>query len=121
MELPRLPRPELTPRLANTDINPRLWLWGINVIRISVALMLLRLKDSLAWKCTLWTIVGAQVCMLIVGTTMHLVMCQPISGRWTSVPVAKCIPPADFMIYGYVYSGECHLWPFSLLFLRNGH
>src|SRR4051794_17491996 len=68
--------------------------------------MLLRLKDSLAWKCTLWTIVGVQVCMLIVGTTMHLVMCQPISARWLPSPTAKCIPTANFMIYGYVYSGE---------------
>ncbi|KAK1828917.1 hypothetical protein QBC39DRAFT_264327 [Podospora conica] len=103
-----------------------LWLWGINVIRISVALMLLRLKDNLSWKCTLWTIIGAQVCMLIVGTTMHLVMCQPISGRWTSDPAAKCIAPDKFMIYGYVYSGftvasDLILALLPLTFIRSLH
>jgi hypothetical protein len=82
-----------------------LWVWGLNVIRISAALLLLRLKDSLPWKMTLWTVITVQACMLVVGTTMHLVMCQPISGRWAPTPTAKCIPVPNFMIYGYVYSG----------------
>ncbi|KAH6845680.1 hypothetical protein B0I37DRAFT_328984 [Chaetomium sp. MPI-CAGE-AT-0009] len=82
-----------------------LWVWGLNVIRISAALLLLRLKDSLRWKLALWTVITVQACMLIVGTTMHLVMCQPISARWAPTPTAKCIPVPDFMIYGYVYSG----------------
>lgn len=87
-----------------------LWVWGLNVIRISAALMLLRLKDSLPWKLALWTVITIQACMLVVGTTMHLVMCQPISGRWAPTPTAKCIPTPNFMIYGYVYSGKlvCH-------------
>jgi len=80
-----------------------LWVWALNIIRISVALMLLRLKDSRPWKITLWGLITIQTMMLIVGTTMHLVMCNPISGRW-GVPGAKCIPDAEFKIYGYVYS-----------------
>lgn len=83
-----------------------LWVWALNVIRISVALMLLRLKESLPWKLTLWVIVGVQLCMLTVGTTMHLVMCRPIAARWTPIPGAQCINPPDFMIYGYTYSGK---------------
>ncbi|KAK3299517.1 kinase-like domain-containing protein [Chaetomium fimeti] len=82
-----------------------LWVWGLNVIRISAALLLLRLKDSLPWKLALWTVITVQACMLVVGTTMHLVMCQPISARWAPTPTAKCIPVPNFMIYGYVYSG----------------
>ncbi|KAL2133711.1 hypothetical protein VTI74DRAFT_1887 [Chaetomium olivicolor] len=86
-----------------------LWVWGLNVIRISVALLLLRLKDSLEslpWKLTLWTVIGVQLCMLIVGTTMHLVMCQPISARWAPTPTARCIYAPSFMIYGYLYSAS---------------
>lgn len=83
-----------------------LWVWALCVIRISVALMLLRLKESRWWKSALWTIIGVQVCMLIVGTTMHLVMCRPLSARWAPTPTATCIPPPKFMIYGYVYSGK---------------
>lgn len=83
-----------------------LWVWALCVIRISVALMLLRLKESRWWKSALWTIIGVQVCMLIVGTTMHLVMCRPLSARWAPTPTAMCIPPPKFMIYGYVYSGK---------------
>lgn len=83
-----------------------LWVWALNVTRISVALLLLRLKDSLPWRVTLWAIIGIQACMLVVGTTMHLVMCRPISARWAPTPTATCIPPPDFMTYGYIYSGK---------------
>ncbi|KAK4244592.1 hypothetical protein C7999DRAFT_17163 [Corynascus novoguineensis] len=84
-----------------------LWVWGLNVIRISVAMMLLRFRDgrSLAWKLTVWTVIGVQACMLVVGTTMHLVMCRPISARWAPTPDAICIEGPRFMAYGYVYSG----------------
>ncbi|KAK4149538.1 hypothetical protein C8A00DRAFT_18788 [Chaetomidium leptoderma] len=82
-----------------------LWVWGLNVIRISAALLLLRLKNSRPWKLALWTVIGVQTCMLIVGTTMHLVMCQPISARWAPTPTAKCIGVPYFMTYGYIYSG----------------
>lgn len=89
-----------------------LWLWALCVIRISVALMLLRLKDSRPWKTTVWAVIGVQICMIIVGMTMHLVMCQPISARWAKVGTFKCIPEDDFKNYGYVYSG---MWaPFHL-------
>ncbi|KAK4118312.1 hypothetical protein N657DRAFT_659645 [Parathielavia appendiculata] len=82
-----------------------LWVWALNVIRISVALLLLRLKDSLPWRLALWVVISVQVCMLIVGTTMHLVMCQPISARWAPTPTARCIYTPYFMTYGYIYSG----------------
>ncbi|KAM7203310.1 hypothetical protein V8F33_002301 [Rhypophila sp. PSN 637] len=81
-----------------------LWVWGLCIIRISVALLLLRLKESRWWKSVLWTVIGVQICMLIVGTTMHLVMCRPLSARWAPTPTANCIAPPKFMIYGYVYS-----------------
>jgi hypothetical protein len=87
-----------------------LWVWALNVIRISVALLLLRLKDSWPWRLTLWTVVGVQVCMLIVGTTMHLVMCQPISARWAPTATARCIYTPYFMTYGYIYSGKLPLY-----------
>ncbi|AEO58230.1 hypothetical protein MYCTH_93589 [Thermothelomyces thermophilus ATCC 42464] len=84
-----------------------LWVWGINVIRISVALMLLRFRDSrsLPWTMTVWAVIGVQTCMLAVGTIMHLVMCRPISARWAPTPSANCIKPTHFMTYGYLYSG----------------
>ncbi|KAK5653423.1 hypothetical protein OQA88_8908 [Cercophora sp. LCS_1] len=31
-------------------------------------------------------------------------MCRPVSARWAPTPTAECIPPAKFMVYGYVYS-----------------
>ncbi|KAK4232957.1 hypothetical protein C8A03DRAFT_19869, partial [Achaetomium macrosporum] len=82
-----------------------LWVWALNIIRISVALLLLRLKNSSPWRLTLWAVMSVQVCMLIVGTTMHLVMCQPISARWAPTATARCIYTPYFMTYGYIYSG----------------
>jgi hypothetical protein len=83
-----------------------LWVWALNVTRISVALLLLRLKDSLPWRVTLWAIIGVQGCMLVVGTTMHLVMCRPISARWAPTATATCISVPYFVTYGYIYSGK---------------
>ncbi|KAL2163962.1 hypothetical protein VTH06DRAFT_3175 [Thermothelomyces fergusii] len=84
-----------------------LWVWGMNLIRISVALMLLRFRDSrsLPWTMTVWAVVAVQACMLAVGTVMHLIMCRPISARWAPTPSADCIPLHRFRMYGYVYSG----------------
>ncbi|EAQ90397.1 predicted protein [Chaetomium globosum CBS 148.51] len=97
-----------------------LWVWGLNVIRISAALLLLRLKDSLPWKLALGTVITIQACMLVVGTTMHLVMCQPISARWAPTPTAKCIPVPNFMIYGYVYSAsDFTISILPITFIRN--
>jgi hypothetical protein len=91
-----------------------LWVWALCIIRMSVALMLLRLKDSRPWKITVWTVIAVQVCMVIVGTTMHLVLCDPISARWAKVGDFKCIPDAEFMKYGYVYSSMSISAPFNL-------
>lgn len=101
-----------------------LWVWALCIIRMSVALMLLRLKDSRPWKTTVWTVIAVQVCMVIVGTTMHLVLCNPISGRWTKV--GKCIPDPDFTKYGYVYSAftiasDLILSLLPLTFIRSLH
>lgn len=87
-----------------------LWVWGLNIIRISVALLLLRLKDSPPWRMALWSVITVQACMLAVGTTMHLVMCRPITARWAPTPEAKCIYAPHFMIYGYIYSGKFASW-----------
>ncbi|KAK4442421.1 hypothetical protein QBC34DRAFT_418773 [Podospora aff. communis PSN243] len=120
-----IPTPSLNgPLIVATAV---LWVWALNVIRISVGLMLLRLKDSRRWKITLWTIIAVQICMLIVGTTMHLVLCNPISDRW-ALPGTKtnCMPLADFQAYGYVYSAftiasDLILSLLPLTFIRSLH
>jgi len=94
--------PTVGPMIVATGV---LWVWALNLIRISIAFMLLRLKDSRPWKIALWSIIVVQVSMLIVGTTMHLVLCNPISDRWAA-PGAKthCIPDPSFKAYGYAFS-----------------
>lgn len=85
-----------------------LWVWAMNVTRISVALMLLRFRDSRSrlWVTTVWVVICVQACMLTVGTIMHLIMCRPISARWAPTPSADCINPEHFMVYGFIFTGK---------------
>jgi rhodopsin domain-containing protein len=67
------------------------WSWTIALIKISVCLMLLRIKNSPPWK---W---GFAIMMLIqfaCGTALTitlLLQCQPVQANWNkAMPGAKC-------------------------------
>ncbi|KAM5347321.1 hypothetical protein ACJ41O_010326 [Fusarium nematophilum] len=81
-----------------------MWLWALNTVRISMALMLLRLKDSTQWQWPLWVLIGVQVCLIIVATTMLFSYCRPFSGSWNPTPDTVCISPSSMKLYAFVYN-----------------
>lgn len=87
-----------------------LMLWCNNIIRISMAALLLRLQDSQYWRWPLTSLIVVQICLIVVATTVQLAICRPLSGVWAPTPNTKCIPANRIVLYGDVYNGECRLW-----------
>jgi hypothetical protein len=83
-----------------------LWLCAIDAVRISMSLMLLRLGSTRVWSCVLYTLIGIQVCLIIVVLGVQLSMCRPLSSLWDPTPDTKCIPAGGMMVYAYVYAGK---------------
>lgn len=83
-----------------------LWIWATNLVRASMGLMLLRLKDERRWKWPLRILVLVQVCLIIVATTVQLQICRPLSSVWNPTPDMKCISKSVMVTYATVYNGK---------------
>jgi len=80
--------------------------WAVNATRISMALMLLRLKQETAWRWSLQSLILIQICLVIVVTSVQLAICRPLSGVWAPTPETRCIPQSGMMKYAYVFNGK---------------
>jgi hypothetical protein len=80
-----------------------IFFWALNFIRISMCLMLLRLKYERAWKLVLRSLIVLQVCLIIVATGVQMALCQPLSGIWAPTPDARCIPVVAFRRYWIIH------------------
>ncbi|KAH7014074.1 hypothetical protein B0J12DRAFT_635951 [Macrophomina phaseolina] len=95
--------------------NSFLWIWTTNLVRISISLMLLRIRqDSKGWKRALWTMIVFQLLCMFGATTVQFAACRPSRAMWDVVPNAKCMPDIAFIVYGYTYSTMTILSDFIL-------
>jgi hypothetical protein len=53
------------------------------LVKISIAIMLLRIKTTKAWRIGLYILLGSLVLVGILSTAVVLVMCRPISAFWS--------------------------------------
>jgi len=84
---------------------------GAAASRVSMALMLLRLKqDSRPWRLVLWGIMGAQVCQGIISTVLQTFQCVPVRALWAWLEMDRseysCMDPALARIWGWATSGK---------------
>ena len=64
---------------------------SVPLIKISVAIMLLRLLQSKFWKRSLSVIIAIQVVMAVFVTIMHTTRCIPLRGLWDpTITDKKC-------------------------------
>ncbi|EMD60667.1 hypothetical protein COCSADRAFT_345966 [Bipolaris sorokiniana ND90Pr] len=80
-----------------------IFFWALNFIRISMCLMLHRLKYERAWKLVLRSLIIVQVCLIILATCVQMVLCRPLSALWTPTPEARCIPIVVFKYYWIIH------------------
>ncbi|KAH7397135.1 hypothetical protein BKA66DRAFT_521609 [Pyrenochaeta sp. MPI-SDFR-AT-0127] len=79
-------------------------LWSATLVRVSVALMLLRLKNTRSWKILLRTIVAIQIVSMVGVNICQLLQCRPIRAMWDMVPSAQCWTAKQMATYGYVHT-----------------
>jgi hypothetical protein len=58
------------------------WSWAVTCIKISIALMILRLKNTGKWRIALNGVIALQVVAVVVNTLLSLLQCRPISATW---------------------------------------
>lgn len=102
------------------------WSWSTGFSKISIACMLLRIKQTPQWRIFLYGTIAVQVGASITGTVFQLAQCRPMAALWdpSLLPTAKCISMARSFISVYVIAGVAIATDiiFSLLpitFIRN--
>lgn len=82
-----------------------LYSWALNLIRISMCAMLLRLKSERFWRLPLGSLIFIQISLVVSSTCVFLAYCRPISAAWDPlVPNAKCISSEGMLLWAYTYN-----------------
>ncbi|KAF2875959.1 hypothetical protein BDV95DRAFT_591365 [Massariosphaeria phaeospora] len=73
-------------------ISQPLWAWSMAAIKISVALMMLRLEQTKFWRRFLWGMVAVQMLLGIYNMLCALLQCIPLHAAWDPLKLveAKC-------------------------------
>jgi hypothetical protein len=82
------------------------WIWALNLVRISMGFMLLRLKEERSGVWSLRSLILVQICFILAATTVQLLICRPLSGVWNPTPDMVCISASDMMTYGTVWNSK---------------
>jgi hypothetical protein len=59
-----------------------LWAWSMATIKISFALMLLRIEQIVGWRRFLWAMIFLQIAIALYNTIGILLQCIPLSKAW---------------------------------------
>ncbi|CAO2647340.1 Nn.00g082620.m01.CDS01 [Neocucurbitaria sp. VM-36] len=86
-----------------------IWYWSITLVKLSVALLLLRLKPGRAWRIFLFSTMGVLVLSAMVQTIFQFLQCQPFRSYWDpsvffSKGGVKCVP--ERAINGNIIAGS---------------
>jgi hypothetical protein len=78
-------------------VHQVLFNWAITIVKISVALLLIRLKPTRGWKTFLYTTITLLVLMVVAQTLFQFLQCRPFSIYWDPRVAfrpggLKCIP-----------------------------
>jgi hypothetical protein len=63
-------------------IHQVLWYWSITLVKLSVALLLLRLKSSRRWNLFLYGIITLLILTVITQTLFQFLQCRPFNVYW---------------------------------------
>lgn len=82
--------------------------WAISMmfIKISIACMLLRVKNTRGWVIFLRCMIGIQIASALASVIFQLLICRPLAAIWDPAkhPNAICMPPQAGFVSIYVNS-----------------
>ena len=79
-------------------------IWGVIFVKISVALMLLRIKQTKTWRIGMAALIGSLVVVGIVATILQILQCRPIQAYWDFTIEAHCMSPKFIHASSYIYN-----------------
>jgi len=98
---------ELEQSLYYTFSTLPLWVWSVSFTKISVLLMLLRIKQTPVWKRGITIFIGFVVLNGIAITLVQLLQCRPIQANWDiSYPRSACMLQTSILNSTYVITCE---------------
>lgn len=109
-------------------IGQPFWAWSMAAIKISIALMLIRLEPGVRWRRFLWAMVALQVVLTMYNTLAQFLGCIPFHKTWdfTGAVPGKCWPMrtsfvSQITVQAFVVFTD---WVFALMpisFIRKIH
>lgn len=63
-------------------ISQIFWYWSVTLVKLSVALLLLRLKQTRPWRSSLYLIMAIAISAVVVQTCFQFLQCRPFSVFW---------------------------------------
>ncbi|KAJ4377458.1 hypothetical protein N0V83_000283 [Neocucurbitaria cava] len=79
---PFVPYSERSSALHLIFVCQVIWNWSITLVKLSVALLLLRLKPGRAWRIFLFSTMGVLGLNAVVQTFFQFLQCRPFSSYW---------------------------------------
>jgi hypothetical protein len=80
--------------------------WVMTWIKVSVALLFLRIEQSKSWRIGIWSLIGVVFSVAIAATIYQLLQCRPISANWDILGQNKdCWKPDQLKNIIYAVSG----------------
>jgi hypothetical protein len=63
-------------------ISMVLWIWALTMLKISVALMLLRIKQTPRWKIGIGALIAVLIIVGVASTIAQILQCLPVTANW---------------------------------------
>jgi hypothetical protein len=91
-----------------------MYVWGLVMIKTSLAFMLFRFHQERAWRIALYAMLVVQVLVACASTITNYLRCTPLSAAWNlSVSRDHCFDADTIRVWTYVI---CCMFLFSLLY-----
>jgi hypothetical protein len=121
---PYIPQPNKTIAFKSLFVAELLWIFATALIRISVAISLLRLarctgESERVWKWCLCSLIGVQLLISVGWLVLLFFNCHPLRGFWEPVPKMTCWPHKFTVNYGWVANRKSCRRAYSPLHTTN--
>jgi hypothetical protein len=87
------------------------WIITLALVRVSVALSLLRFGHDVLWRGALYFLMGFQIVISSSYIIIQFGQCRPVSSNWESVADVTCWPIAPIINYGWAIAGKHNTIP----------
>ena len=100
-----IPIPRVIDLVRYSYFAIHVWSWAMTSIKVSAAVMLLRIRDTFQWRCFLYGIIFLQVSYCIGNMVFLFNACHPLATWWDrSIPGGSCISDSSVLIASYTGS-----------------